>query len=131
MSGFHTASDSTWATDLTKPQWSLQLTGTHMDAIYHTSIVLEGVEYYFGHGIQMAVPGSTHHGQPMERVHLGKTELPTDVIAEYIQSLEEIYTPEASSHSPIINNELKTNTNSHTISSCTTATTSLRTSPCS
>ncbi|KAF5855515.1 hypothetical protein ETB97_009092, partial [Aspergillus alliaceus] len=48
-------------------QWSLPLTGTHMDAIYHTSIVLDGVEYYFGHGIQTSVPGSTHHGQPMER----------------------------------------------------------------
>ncbi|KAF7586038.1 hypothetical protein BBP40_009655, partial [Aspergillus hancockii] len=76
-------------------QWSLPLTGTHMDAIYHTSIVLNGVEYYFGHGIQTAVPGSTHHGQPMERTHLGKTELPADVITEYIQSLEDIYTPES------------------------------------
>ncbi|KAE8356725.1 PPPDE putative peptidase domain-containing protein [Aspergillus coremiiformis] len=59
-------------------QWSLPLTGTHIDAIYHTSIVLSGVEYYFGHGIQTAVPGSTHHGQPMEKVHLGETELPND-----------------------------------------------------
>lgn len=30
----------------------------------------------------------------MEVVHLGKTELPTDVVEEYIQSLGEIYTPE-------------------------------------
>ncbi|KNG81722.1 thioredoxin, partial [Aspergillus nomiae NRRL 13137] len=59
-------------------QWSLPLTGTHIDAIYHTAIVLNGVEYYFGHGIQTASPGSTHHGQPMEKVHLGQTELPPD-----------------------------------------------------
>ncbi|QMW33314.1 hypothetical protein G4B84_008745 [Aspergillus flavus NRRL3357] len=59
-------------------QWSLPLTGTHIDAIYHTAIVLNGVEYYFGHGIQTAYPGSTHHGQPMEKVHLGQTELPLD-----------------------------------------------------
>ncbi|KAE8387844.1 putative thioredoxin [Aspergillus alliaceus] len=76
-------------------QWSLPLTGTHMDAIYHTSIVLDGVEYYFGHGIQTSVPGSTHHGQPMERVHLGATELPVDIITEYIESLGDIYTPES------------------------------------
>ncbi|GKZ39786.1 hypothetical protein AbraIFM66950_001201 [Aspergillus brasiliensis] len=74
--------------------YSLALTGTQIDAIYHTSLVLNGVEYYFGQGIQTAIPGSTHHGQPMEKLHLGKTELPMDVIEEYIQSLAEIYTPE-------------------------------------
>ncbi|PYH72995.1 bifunctional C97 family peptidase/thioredoxin family protein [Aspergillus vadensis CBS 113365] len=31
----------------------------------------------------------------MEKLHLGKTELPMDVIEEYIQSLAEIYTPES------------------------------------
>lgn len=67
-----------------------------MDAIYHTSIVLDGVEYYFGQGIQTAAPGSTHHGQPMEVVHLGSTELPADVIEEYLSSLAGIYTPEVS-----------------------------------
>ncbi|OJJ77227.1 hypothetical protein ASPBRDRAFT_36422 [Aspergillus brasiliensis CBS 101740] len=75
--------------------YSLALTGTQIDAIYHTSLVLNGVEYYFGQGIQTAIPGSTHHGQPMEKLHLGKTELPMDVIEEYIQSLAEIYTPES------------------------------------
>lgn len=67
-----------------------------IDAIYHTSIVLNGVEYYFGHGIQTAVPGSTHHGQPLEVVKLGKTELPMDVVEEYIASLREVYSPEVS-----------------------------------
>jgi hypothetical protein len=65
-----------------------------MDAIYHTSIVLNGVEYYFGQGIQTSAPGSTHHGQPMEVVNLGITELPRDVIEEYLGSLATIYTPE-------------------------------------
>ncbi|GFF38374.1 desumoylating isopeptidase 1 [Aspergillus udagawae] len=75
--------------------YSLALTGTYIDAIYHTSIVLNGVEYYFGQGIQTSVPGSTHHGQPMEKLLLGKTELPVDVVEEYIQSLTSIYTPES------------------------------------
>ncbi|CAG8414237.1 unnamed protein product [Penicillium salamii] len=66
-----------------------------MDAIYHTSIVLNGIEYYFGQGIQTSVPGSTHHGQPMEVVKLGTTELPSDVIEEYLGSLATIYTPES------------------------------------
>lgn len=72
----------------------MPLTGTQIDAIYHTSIVVNGVEYYYGQGIQTAAPGSTHHGQPMERVHLGKTELPNEVIEEWLGSLHAIYTPE-------------------------------------
>ncbi|KAH8425201.1 bifunctional C97 family peptidase/thioredoxin family protein [Aspergillus melleus] len=75
--------------------YSLPLTGTQIDAIYHTSLVLNGVEYFFGQGIQTAIPGSTHHGQPIEKLHMGRTELPSDVIEEYISSLGEIYTPES------------------------------------
>ncbi|KAL4782251.1 PUL domain-containing protein [Aspergillus varians] len=75
--------------------YSLALTGTQMDAVYHTSLVFNNVEYYFGQGIQTALPGSTHHGQPMEKVHMGKSELPFEVIEEYLQSLSAIYTPES------------------------------------
>ncbi|KAJ5997361.1 hypothetical protein N7522_009021 [Penicillium canescens] len=75
--------------------YSAVLTGTQMDAIYHTSIVLNGVEYYFGQGIQTAVPGTTHHGQPMEVESLGTTELPNEVVEEYLGSLASIYTPES------------------------------------
>ncbi|PLB44249.1 thioredoxin [Aspergillus steynii IBT 23096] len=75
--------------------YSLPLTGTQIDAIYHTALVLNGVEYFFGQGIQTAVPGSTHHGHPIEKLHMGRTELPVDVIEEYISSLGDIYTPES------------------------------------
>lgn len=57
--------------------------------------MLNGVEYFFGQGIQTANPGSTHHGQPMEKVHMGQTELPNEVIEEYLGSLATIYTPES------------------------------------
>ncbi|KAJ9309882.1 hypothetical protein DTO217A2_520 [Paecilomyces variotii] len=75
--------------------YSLALTGVQIDAIYHTSLVFGGVEYFFGHGIQKTVPGTTHHGQPMEVLHMGRTELPGEVIQEYINSLAEVYTPES------------------------------------
>ncbi|KAL2826502.1 PUL domain-containing protein [Aspergillus cavernicola] len=75
--------------------YSLALTGTQMDAVYHTSLVFNNVEYYFGQGIQTSLAGSTHHGQPMEKIHMGKTELPFEVIEEYLQSLSSIYTPES------------------------------------
>ncbi|RDW63175.1 bifunctional C97 family peptidase/thioredoxin family protein [Aspergillus mulundensis] len=75
--------------------YSMALTGVQIDAVYHTSLVFNNVEYYFGQGIQTARPGSTHHGQPMEKIHMGKCELPFEVVEEYLQSLSSIYTPES------------------------------------
>ncbi len=49
----------------------------------------------FGQGVQEAIPGRTHHGAPMEIIPMGRTELPRDVIAEYLDSLRAIYTPES------------------------------------
>jgi thiol-disulfide isomerase/thioredoxin len=76
-------------------QYSMALTGIQIDAIYHTSVVMGGVEYFFGQGIHRKVPGSTHHGRPIKVVKMGQTHLPDEVIQEYIQSLESIYTPES------------------------------------
>lgn len=76
-------------------QYSLALTGVQIDAIYHTAIVFGGVEYFFGQGIHRKIPGSTHHGRPIRIMKLGKTALPQDVISEYIESLQSIYTPES------------------------------------
>jgi thiol-disulfide isomerase/thioredoxin len=74
---------------------SRQFLGTQIDAVYHTSIVLENIEYYFGQGVQTCRAGATHHGQPMEKVKLGRTDLPIEVILEYLESLKEVYTPES------------------------------------
>lgn len=71
------------------------LIGQQIDAIYHTSIVFNNAEYFFGQGIHRKVPGTTHHGRPMQVIELGTTDLPMEVIEEYLQSLEVIYTPES------------------------------------
>lgn len=76
-------------------QFSLRFLGTYIDAIYHTSIVLGGREYYYGQGIQFSVPGGTHHGNPMEKIHLGVTSLTDEIFLEYLDSLKSIYSPEA------------------------------------
>ncbi|RMZ75999.1 hypothetical protein DV738_g5193, partial [Chaetothyriales sp. CBS 135597] len=76
-------------------QYSQALIGQHIEAVYHTAIVVNNVEYFFGQGIHRKIPGSTHHGRPMKIVHLGKTHLTPDTIEEYIQSLESVYTPES------------------------------------
>jgi len=65
-----------------------------IDAVYHTSIVLDGIEYYYGSGVQTCRAGTTHHGRPMEVIKLGQTALPMEVILEYLESLKEIYTAE-------------------------------------
>lgn len=42
-----------------------------VDGVWHTSVVLRGREYYFGHGINVAVPGTTPCGSPVETLDLG------------------------------------------------------------
>lgn len=74
---------------------SMQFLGTQIDAVYHTSIVLDNIEYYFGQGVQTCRAGATHHGRPMETIKLGRTDLPIEIIVEYLESLKEVYTPES------------------------------------
>ncbi|KAL6835094.1 PUL domain-containing protein [Trichoderma camerunense] len=76
-------------------QMSMGLLGFQLDAIYHTSIELQGREYVYDGGIISIVPGSSHLGQPLERLHLGKTNLPMDVIGDYLESIRSIFTIEA------------------------------------
>jgi hypothetical protein len=95
-------------------QMSMGLLGFQLDAIYHTSIQLNGREYVYDGNVVAIRPGSSHLGQPMQKLHLGKTEcmcrlycllaladtlaeVPMDVIEEYLDSLREIYTVEVSS----------------------------------
>ncbi|KAI9149420.1 Desumoylating isopeptidase 1 [Paramyrothecium foliicola] len=76
-------------------QMSMGLLGFQLDAIYHTSIELQGREYVYDGGIIAIRPGSSHLGQPMEKIHLGTTSLPMDVITEYLDSIRSIFTLEA------------------------------------
>ncbi|KAF8425121.1 PPPDE putative peptidase domain-containing protein [Tirmania nivea] len=76
-------------------QFSRELLGIYLDAVYHTSVVIGNSEFYYGQGIQVSVPGQTHHGEPMETVFMGSTTLPDDTIMEYLESMKSIYSPEA------------------------------------
>ncbi|PHH90922.1 hypothetical protein CDD83_2260 [Cordyceps sp. RAO-2017] len=76
-------------------QMSMGLLGFQLDALYHTSIELNGREYVYDGGIIAIVPGSSHLGQPMQKLRLGTTHLPIDVIEEYLDSLRPIFTLEA------------------------------------
>lgn len=73
-------------------QVSLGLLGKQIDAVYHTSIVMNGLEYVYDGGVKAVPAGKTHLGPPMKTEFLGMTELPMNVILEYLESLKEIYT---------------------------------------
>jgi desumoylating isopeptidase 1 len=77
-------------------QMSQGLLGFHLDAIYHTSIELKGREYVYQGGIQSIIPGSSHHGRPLERRKLGVTELPMDVVYQFVDSMRPVFTAEVS-----------------------------------
>jgi hypothetical protein len=77
-------------------QVSASLLGVQIDAIFHTSIVFQDVEYVYDGGIQTVRPGETHLGQPMQKLLLGQTTLPMDVIMDYLESIKSIYTPQVS-----------------------------------
>lgn len=76
-------------------QMSMGFLGFQLDAIYHTSIELGGLEYVYDGNVVAITPGSSHLGQPLQRLHLGKTQLPKDVITQYLESLRSIYTVQA------------------------------------
>ena len=42
-------------------------------------VVCYGYEFYFGQGIQMCVPGTSHHGDPMEIIDMGQTHVSAEV----------------------------------------------------
>jgi hypothetical protein len=74
---------------------SPSLLGIQIDAIFHTSVVVRGIELYFGGGINVAPAGTTPFGQPIEVVDLGTTFLEEDIIEGLLIELSERFTPEA------------------------------------
>ena len=77
---------------------SMPYLGFQLDAVWHTSIKLNGREYLYGSGggIVSIEPETSHHGRPLQKMNLGRTELPMDVIMEYLESIRQIYTGEVS-----------------------------------
>ena len=74
---------------------SRQFLGRQIDAVYHASLVFEGIEYFFGQGIQTCTAGTTHHGKPMEIIPMGQSALPMEIILEYLESLKTVYSAES------------------------------------
>ncbi|BGP39392.1 hypothetical protein JCM10449v2_003330 [Rhodotorula kratochvilovae] len=72
------------------------LTGRPVEGIWHTALVLYGMEVFFGQGISIvSPPGTTHHGQPKKKIPCGVTHLDKQTFLEYIEALRETYTADA------------------------------------
>jgi len=72
---------------------SMSLLGKQIEGIWHSSVVVYGVEYYFGAGIMRDLPGQTMHGTPKEKIALGKTGIPQDVFEEFLSEISPNWTP--------------------------------------
>jgi hypothetical protein len=81
-------------------QMSLALLGTQIDAVYHTSIVMKGLEYVYDGGIKIIKPGQGQ-AAPLQILDMGTTDLPIEVIMEYVESMKEIYTMEVRPYRPL------------------------------
>ena len=45
--------------------------GVQIEGVWHTSVVVGGLEYYFGCGVSQSSPGLTPFGRPVQVVELG------------------------------------------------------------
>ncbi|XP_077972765.1 desumoylating isopeptidase 1-like [Styela clava] len=77
--------------DLTKglaSQLAPMIIGRPLDGIWHTSIVCYNQEFFFGGmGIESCPPCGTILGSPDKQVHLGSTEVPSEMFYEYLSQL--------------------------------------------
>lgn len=73
---------------------SMMVIGQQIDAVYHTSIVVFGREYYFGGGICNDAPKTTPYGKPIQEIPLGQTEIPKEVFEEFLTDISPRFTAE-------------------------------------
>ncbi|KAL6768373.1 DESI1 [Auxenochlorella protothecoides x Auxenochlorella symbiontica] len=60
-----------------------------IEGVWHTSIVVGGTEYFYGHGINSATPGTTPCGTPVEVIELGRTHLDSSTRDALLADLSE------------------------------------------
>lgn len=69
--------------------YSRSIIGIELDAIYHTSIVAYGNEYYFDReGPVKTAAGKSRFGIPQQVLDSGETFIPQDIFEEYLNELK-------------------------------------------
>jgi len=67
--------------------YSPMIIGKTIEAIWHSSLVVYGKEFYFGGGICEGAPKKTPYGIPLREVNFGETEIPLELFREYLSEL--------------------------------------------
>lgn len=55
-----------------------------VDGVWHSAVVVHGKEIYFGNGVQIFDAGTTHLGPPQIVEEIGITEIPWEVVEEFV-----------------------------------------------
>lgn len=76
-------------------QMSMGFLGFQLDAIYHTSVELNGREYVYDGGILAIQPYSSHLGHPFEKVPLGTTTRTMAAVEAHLDTLRPRFTAAA------------------------------------
>ena len=74
---------------------SQALLGQQIDGIWHTSVVVRGIEHYFGGGINVAPAGTTPFGHPIQVIDLGHTFLEEEMIEGLLVEMSIRFTPQS------------------------------------
>ena len=73
---------------------SASLLGMHLEGIWHTSVVVYDLEIYFGMGIEVVGKGNSPYRIPTEKLLMGRTEIPLQVLNDYLIELKSVWTAE-------------------------------------
>jgi hypothetical protein len=65
------------------------MTGKDLEAIWHTSLVVYGREYYFGGGICKGMPRATPYGYPIKESVFGKTTKTKKEFEDYLKTIND------------------------------------------
>merc|ERR1719223_2600344 len=66
--------------------------GKFIEGIWHTGVVVYGVEYFYGGGITYARPGDTQAGRPMRQIDMGETDVPQALFHEFLRTVSPRFT---------------------------------------
>ncbi|KVI12306.1 protein of unknown function DUF862, eukaryotic [Cynara cardunculus var. scolymus] len=75
-------------------QVSMSFLGKAIEGIWHTGVVVYGIEYYFGGGIYRAPVGTAPYGTPIRMIDLGVTKVSKDKFESYLEEISPRYTQE-------------------------------------